>query len=62
MSLSNKEIKVKLKKEAFTDYKSINNNQPAKDLNILIATNQKLLNSNTDSLINQENITLGGLI
>ena len=62
MNLSNKKIKIELKKEDSTNYKSTKNNQSAKDLNILIATNQKLPNSNTDSLINQENIMPRGLI
>ena len=62
MNLSNKEIKIELKKEDSTNYKSIKDNQSIKDLNILIATNQKLPNSNTDSLINQENIIPRGLI
>jgi hypothetical protein len=39
MSLSNKEIKVELKKEASTNYESTNDDWPAKDLNILTATN-----------------------
>lgn len=62
INLSNKEIKIELKKEDSTNYKSIKDDQSAKDLNILIATNQKSPNSNADSLINQENITPGGLI
>ena len=62
MNLSNKEIKIELKKEDSTNYKSIKDDQSAKDLNIFTATNQKLLNSNIDSLINQENITPRGLI
>jgi hypothetical protein len=61
-SLSNKEIKVKLEKEASTNFESVNNDWPAKDSNVLTATNQKSLNSNTDSLINWENVTPGGLI
>ena len=62
MNLSNKKIKIELKKKDSTNYKNIRDDQSTKDLNILIATNQKLPNSNTDSLINQENITPRGLI
>jgi hypothetical protein len=39
MSLSDEEIEVKLEKEASTDYESANDDWPAKDLNILTATN-----------------------
>ena len=62
INLSNKEIKIELKKEDSSNYKNIRDNQFTKDLNILIATNQKPPNSNTDSLINQENIMPRGLI
>jgi hypothetical protein len=37
--LSNKEIKKELEKEDSTKYESTNNNWPAKDSNILAATN-----------------------
>jgi hypothetical protein len=61
-SLSNEEIEVELEKEASTDYESANNDWPAKDSNVLAATNQKSSNSDADSLINWENVTPGGLI
>jgi hypothetical protein len=50
--LSDEEIEVKLEKEASTNYKSANDDWPAKDLNVLAATNQKSSNSDVDSLIN----------
>jgi hypothetical protein len=62
MSLSDEEIEVELKKEASTDYESANDDWPAKDSNVLAATNQKSSNSDADSLINWENVTPGGLI
>jgi hypothetical protein len=37
--LSDEEIEVELEKEASTDYESANNDWPAKDLNVLTATN-----------------------
>jgi hypothetical protein len=61
-SLSDEEIEVELEKEASTDYESANDDWPAKDSNVLAATNQKLSNSDADSLINWENVTPGGLI
>jgi hypothetical protein len=48
-SLSNEEIKKELEKEDSTKYESINNDWPAKDLNVLAATNQEPLTSNKES-------------
>jgi hypothetical protein len=61
ISLSNEEIEEELKKEGSTNYKSANNDWPAKDSNVLAATNQDASTSEDDD--NEwEDITPEGVI
>jgi hypothetical protein len=62
ISLSNKEIKKELKKEDSTEYESINDDWPTKDLNMLAATNQEPLTSDEESSNKWEDVTPKGVI
>jgi hypothetical protein len=61
-SLSNEEIEKELEKEDSTEYKSANDDWPAKDSNVLAATNQELPTSNEESSNKWEDVTPEGVI
>jgi hypothetical protein len=61
-TLSDDKIKQELQEEDSTKYKSVNSDWPARDLNMLAATNQEPPTSNEESSNEWEDVTPKGVI